>query len=170
MHRKEHETHADNQRELELHELRHELGKLLHELREIRDELRPCHPHHSRTTTAAIGFGDTIMSAPGTLTVGSTLTAVFQGLLADGVTVNTATTLSTVPSWSSSDTSVATVSANADGTALVTGVGAGTATITGTAGSFTDSDGLVVGPLDASNTVSDTAAASRTVSAQVSFQ
>ena len=46
MHRKEHETHADNQRELELHELRHELGKLLHELRTIRDELKPHHPTH----------------------------------------------------------------------------------------------------------------------------
>jgi uncharacterized protein YjdB len=109
------------------------------------------------------------MAAPaGVLAVGSTITATFQPVMADG-NVNPTATLSTQPSWSSSDTSVATVTANADGTAAVLGVGAGTATISATAGSFTDDDGTVVGPLDASNTVSDTAPANRTVSAQISF-
>lgn len=123
----------------------------------------------NRTTTASIQFGGFPMATPGTLAVGSTLTATFQPLLADGTTVNTTTTLSTQPTWASLDTTVASVTANADGTATVTGVGAGTATITATGGSFTDSDSTVVGPLDASNTVSDTAPAQRTVSAQISF-
>lgn len=117
-----------------------------------------------QTASAAIAFGGNMPAIPGTLAVGSTLQASFVGLLADG-TVNTATTVSTPPTWASSDASVATVDANG----LVTGVGAGAATITATGGSFTDADGTVVGPLDASNTVSDTAPVARTVSAQINF-
>lgn len=130
-------------------------------LQQIADDLAP----ESTTVSAAIAFGGTTMPAtPGTLAVGSTLQASFVPLLADG-TVNTTSKLTTSPTWSSSDTSIATVDTNG----LVTGVAAGTATITGTGGSFTDSDGTIVGPLDASNTVSDTAPVQRTVSAQVSF-
>lgn len=103
-------------------------------------------------------------ATPGVLLVGSTLQASFVPLLADG-TVNTTSTLTTPPTWSSDNTSVATVDANG----LITGVGAGSATITGSQGSFTDSDGQVAGPFDASNTVSDTAPVQRTVSAQVNF-
>lgn len=83
-------------------------------LGEIRDDLAP----EPSTVSAAIAFGGSM--TPGTLAVGSTLQASFVGLLADG-TVNTATTVSTAPTWSSSDASVATIDANG----LVTGVGQG---------------------------------------------
>ena len=142
------------------------LHDILVELRAIKHELAP---PVQRTVTAAINFGENHMALAGVNTVGSTLTATFQPVLADGLTVNTATVLTTPPTWSSSDATVASVTPNADGTAAVLGVGAGTATITGSQGTFTDADGTVVGPLDASNTVSDTAAAQRTVSAQISF-
>lgn len=127
-------------------------------LQSIADALAP----EPSTVSAAIAFGGSM--TPGTLAVGSTLQASFVGLLADG-TVNTATTVSTPPTWASDNASVATVDANG----LVTGVGAGSANITATGGSLTDADGQVVGPLDASNTVSDTAPVARTVSAAVSF-
>jgi hypothetical protein len=131
-------------------------------VQELVDDLTP---EPTRTTTAAIAFGGNMAATPGTLAVGATLQASFVGVAADG-TVNTTTKLTTPPTWSSDNTAVATVDAT---TGLVTGVGAGTANITGTAGSFTDSDGTVVGPLNASNSVSDTAPVIRTVSAQVNF-
>jgi hypothetical protein len=135
-------------------------------LGQIRDDLAP---EPTRTTTAAIFFGANMAATPGTLAVGATLTATFVPLLADGITVNTTSKLTTNPTWATSDATIASIVSNADGSATVTGVAAGTATITATAGSFTDSDNTVVGPLNATNTVSDTAPVLRTVSAQINF-
>lgn len=152
------EIRADNHEHSE--QILNLLGAQTLILQSIADALAP----EPSTVSAAIAFGGSTMPTPGTLAVGSTLQASFVGLLADG-TVNTATTVSTAPTWSSDNASVATVDSNG----LVTGVGAGSATITATGGSFTDADGTVVGPLDASNTVSDTAPVARTVSAAVAF-
>lgn len=160
----DHDTHKH------LTHIEHLIDRIEHQIDHIERELHKLtHPSH-RTATARVSLGGS-MATSGTNVVGTTITATFQPLLADGVTVNTATTLSTPPTWSSSDATVATVTPNADGSAAVLGVGAGTATITASQGSFTDADGVVVGPLDASNDVSDTGGGTsqRTVSAQISF-
>jgi hypothetical protein len=122
-----------------------------------------------RTTNAVIIFGANMAATPGTQAVGTKLTATFVPIEADGLTVTPGAVLSTQPTWSSSDTSIATVTANADGSAVVVGVAAGTATITGTGGVFTDLDGVATAPLTASNTDTVTQPTGRTVSAQVNF-
>jgi len=141
------------------------LREILHVLRKLYHHLVP----HSRTTQARISFGGNMASTPGTQAVGSTLTATFVPLEADGITVTPGAKLTTNPTWTSSDTTIATVVANADGTATVTGVAAGTVTITGTGGVFTDADGTATSPLTASNTDTVTVPTGRTVSAQVNF-
>lgn len=121
------------------------------------------------TESAAILFGESLMANPGTQVVGSTLTATFIPLEQDGTTQTPGAVLSTQPTWASSDSTIATVSANADGTATVTGVAAGTVTITATGGVFTDLDGVATAPLDASNSDTVTQPTGRTVSAAITF-
>lgn len=154
----------------------HHLDLILHQLHTLNSTLgrieRTLIP---RTTSAAITFTapntrkDPKMANPGNQTIGSTLLATFTPIEADGVTPTPGTTLTTPPTWTISDSLIATLTDNGNGTATITGVAAGTVTVTATAGTFTDSDGTVVGPLDASNTDTVTAPTGRTVSAQIVF-
>jgi Bacterial Ig-like domain (group 2) len=148
----------------DLHLQRDTIKLQLETLRQIH---RLTHPH-PRTTKAAVTFGDiTMAAAAGAQAVGSTITAVFQPLEADGVTITPGSSLTTPPVWSSDNAAVATVDPS---TGVVTGVGAGTANITGTGGVFTDADGVATAPLNASNSDIVTQPTGRTVSAQVAFQ
>lgn len=120
-----------------------------------------------RTTHAHIIFGGLTMAAAGTQAVGSTLKASFLPFEADGTTQTPGAKLTTNPTWSVDNTSVATIQDNGDGTATITGVSAGTVTVTATGGVFTDQDGVATAPLDASN--QDTVTTGRTTRAQVVF-
>jgi len=144
----------------------HEVRILKHILREVVAIRHLLSLFIPRTTQAQVSFGGLMAAAPGTQAVGTTLQAVFQPLEADGVTITPGAVLSTPPTWSSSDPSIATVDSNG----IVTGVAAGTATITGSQGVFTDADSVATAPLDASNTTTVTQPTGRTVSAQVVFE
>lgn len=142
------------------------LEEILHELRRI-DRKIP--EPNNRTTRAGIAFGANMAAIAGTQTVGSTLTATFVPIEADGITVTPGSKLTTFPAYTISDSTIATLVDNGDGTATITGVAAGTVTVTATGGVFTDLDGTAVGPLTASNTDAVTVPTGRTVSAQISF-
>ena len=145
------------------------LEKLEHTARRIEHEIyRQFHLH--RTTNAAIYFGENMAAVPGTQAVGGTpLTASFVPIEADGVTVTPGANLTTPPTYTIDNTSVATLVDNGDGTATITAVAPGTATVTATGGVFTDSDGTVSSPLTATNTDAVTQPTGRTVSAQINF-
>lgn len=142
------------------------LSKEVHELGLLFRRILYHLTHH--TASAEIRFGG-FMANPGTQAVGSTLTATFVPLEADGTTVTPGATLSTPPAYTIDNTTVATLVDNGDGTATITGVSAGSVTVTGTGGVFTDQDGTATPPLTAQNTDTVTAATGRTVSAQINF-
>lgn len=108
----------------------------------------------------------------GTQAVGSTLTATFVPIEADGVTQTPGAKLTTPPNFTISDPTIATLVDNGDGTATITGVAPGTVTVTARDGVFTDPDGTVTAPLTSTNTDVVTAAAppaARTMSAEIVF-
>lgn len=144
------------------------LREILEELRHISRHLARLIPHH-RTRTAAIAFGGHMAATPGTQAVGSTLTATFVPIEADGLTQTPGATLTTSPVYSIDNTAVATLVDNGNGTATITGVSAGTVTVTATGGVFTDSDGVATAPLTASNSDTVTQPTGRTVSAHINF-
>lgn len=108
-------------------------------------------------------------ATPGTQAVGTTITATFVPIEADGVTVTPGATLTTPPVYTIDNTAVATIVDNGNGTATITGVGAGITTITATGGVFTDLDGTATAPLTANNTDTVSQPTGRTVSAQIAF-
>lgn len=105
----------------------------------------------------------------GTQAIGSTLTATFIPIEADGVTQTPGATLTTPPTFTVDNPAIATLVDHGNGTATITGVSAGTVTITATGGVFTDSDSLPTAPLTATNTDTITLPTGRTVSAQITF-
>lgn len=141
--------------------------EILSILRRIARRETPPQPHH--TTQAGIAFGANMAAVPGTQAVGSTLTATFVPIEADGLTQTPGATLTTAPVYTIDNPAIATIVDNGNGTATITGVSAGTATVTATGGVFTDSDGTATAPLSATNTDAVTQPTGRTVSAQINF-
>lgn len=123
----------------------------------------------NRTTQAHISFGGNMAATPGTQAIGSTLTATFVPIEADGITQTPGATLTTPPTFTIDNTAVATLVDNGNGTATITGVSAGTVNVTATGGVFTDQDGTATAPLSATNTDTVTQPTGRTVSAQINF-
>ena len=136
-----------------------------HLLREILHRL----PRTHRTHLAGIRFGGNMAAIPGTQTVGSTLTASVVPLEADGSTVTPGASLTTAPTFTVDNPSVATLVDNGNGTATITGVSAGTVTVTAAGAVFTDADGQATSPLSATNTDTVTQPTGRTVSMQINF-
>jgi hypothetical protein len=141
------------------------LRSIEHYLFEIWKILRP--KHNPNTTGAAIAFGGSMTSTPGTLAVGTTITATFVPIEADGITQTPGAVLTTPPVYTIDNPAIATIVDNGNGTAAITGVASGTVNVTATGGVFTDSDGTVSAPLTATNTA--TVPTGRTVTAQINF-
>lgn len=105
-------------------------------------------------------------ATPGSVAVGATLTGTIVPLEADGTTITPGAVVSS-PSYSVSDTAIATVTTNPDGTATFTGVAPGTVTVSVTA-LVTDADGVAQN-FSTTNTLAVTGASGRTASIQLNF-
>ena len=99
------------------------------------------------TVTAAVLTSVAVTPSTGSIAPGSTRQFTATGTYSNGTTQN----LTTTASWTSSNTSVATIKLH---TGLATGVTAGTATITATAGKITGSDTLTEAPVLTSISIS----------------
>ncbi len=92
------------------------------------------------TVTAAVLTSISVTPGTASINVGSTEQFTATGTYSNGTTKN----LTTSASWSSSNTSIATVGIH---TGLATGIAAGTTTITATSGKITGSAALTVAPV-----------------------
>lgn len=114
-----------------------EIERLLREIvdlqREILKYVRP-----PLTSRIFIAIGEDM--SPATINVGQSIPATIVPLAADGVTPSGGAVSN--PTWSVSDSAVATLTENADGSATLKGVAAGTVTVNVTA-TVTDTDGSV---------------------------
>jgi len=147
----------DNHKSIEL------LEKILHTLRKIEHDLSHSHSH---TQFIAIKFGDNMASTPVTEAIGQSTIATTVPLEADGVTVTPGAAVS-AQVYTISDPTIASQTANADGTATYKALAAGTATVT-VAATVTDSDGTV-SSFTAANTLTVTPATNRSAGLQISF-
>lgn len=106
------------------------------------------------TFSIAIILGG-ISNMPATLIVGQSIPATVSPLEADGSTITPGAVVS-AESWSVSDSTLATVAPQADGSVIIVAIAAGSVTVSvtctvtdadGTAGSFSASNSLTINPV-----------------------
>lgn len=137
------------------------LEQILHTLRRIEHDL-----NRSHTQFIAIKFGDNMAATPVTEAIGQSTIATTVPLEADGLTVTPGAVVS-AQVYTISDPTIASQTANADGTATYKALAAGTAIVT-VAATVTDPDGAV-SSFTATNTITVTAATGRSTGLQINF-
>jgi hypothetical protein len=146
-----------------IHLLRESL-RLEHEiLRHLREDIQ-------RTTQLVTVFGDDTMAAtlPGSEVVGQSVIATLVAYEADGITATPGAVVSAQVWDAVSDATIATLTANADGTATFVALAAGTLTGSVSA-TVTDVDGTVLTLTGSYTLVVTTSPTGRSASLQVSF-